>query len=232
LGLEFEHRSSDSPLIERVWRSWSLNTTTMNSVARAHCDFVFWEGRDGVHAGIQGPESRASQAPVPADAEFIGIRLALGTILPARPASTLVDRFVEFPVESGWFHLGGDRIRMPRFDDAEEFIALLVCRDLLLPQLVRDGALTDRTRQRQYLAAVGLPRRTVLQIERANDAAVRLRQGQPPAAVAQESGYFDQPHLARSLRRFIGPSATELAKDSQSRNPLSLLYKTKRWPDR
>jgi methylphosphotriester-DNA--protein-cysteine methyltransferase len=66
----------------------------------------------------------------------------------------------------------------------------------------------------------------VLQIERANDAAIRLRHGQPPAAVAQASGYFDQPHLARSLRRFIGPSATELAIQSQSRNPLSLLYKT------
>lgn len=232
MGLEFEHRSSDSPLIERVWRSWSLNTTTMTSVARALCDFVFWEGRYGIHAGVQGPESRASQAPVPADAEFIGVRLALGTLLPTWPASELVDRFVEFPVDGNWFHLAGDRVRRPRFDDAEEFVALLVRKGLLLTTVVQDIALTDRTRQRRYLAAVGLPQRTVLQIERANDAAIRLRHGQPPAAVAQASGYFDQPHLARSLRRFIGPSATELAIQSQSRNPLSLLYKTESRRDR
>jgi len=204
----------------------------MTSVARAHCDFVFWEDTDGVHAGIHGPESRASQAPVPADAEFIGIRLALGTFLPTMPASQLVDRFVGLPVDGDWFQLAGDRVRRPRFDDAEQFIAQLVRRGMLVTTVVDDVALTDRTRQRRYLAAVGLSQRTVRQIARVNDAAVRLRRGQSPAAVAHASGYFDQPHLARSLRRFIGPSTTQLANDPQSSNPLSLLYKTESRPDR
>lgn len=231
MGLEFEHRPSDSPLIEQVWRSRSVNTTTMTSVARAHWDFVFWQGPDGFHAGVQGPESRASQQPIPAGDEFLGVRLTLGTVLTTLSGPAPVDRFVDFPVNGDWFHVADDRLRTPRFDDAEGFVGLLVRKGLLATSELRDAWLTDRTRQRRYLAAVGLPQRTVLQIERAHDAAVRLQEGQQPAIVAHESGYFDQPHLARSLRRFIGLSATQLAQDTGNARPLSLLYKTGRRRD-
>ncbi|WP_382303635.1 AraC family transcriptional regulator [Herbiconiux sp. UC225_62] len=226
MGLEFEHRSSESPWIERVWRSRSLGTTTMTSVARSQWDFVFWEGPDGIFAGVKGPESRASQAPVPADADFLGIRLALGVVIPDLPGRALVDRFVDLPTDGSSFHVAGNRLRTPRFDDAEVFIEHLIRAELLLSADIQDRSVTERTRQRRYLAAVGLPQRTVLQIERASDAAVRLKEGQQPALVAQESGYFDQPHLARSLRRFIGPTATELGQEAENAHPLSLLYKT------
>jgi len=204
----------------------------MTSVARAHWDFVFWEGPDGVQAGVKGPESHASRAPVPAGAEFLGIRLALGVVIPEIPVPGLVDRFADLPTDGTWFHLVGNRMRTPRFADAEAFVELLVRKGLLVSTDVQDTSVTDRTRQRRYLAAVGLPQRTVLQIERASDAAVRLREGHQPADVAHESGYFDQPHLARSLRRFIGPTATELADDSDEADPLSLLYKTSSPGDR
>lgn len=141
--LRFQHRSSDSRLIERAWASWSLNTTTMMLVARAHWDFVFWEGPDGRHAGIQGPESRASEAPVPAQVEFVGVRLALGVLLPELAPSRLVDRFV--------------------------------------------ARATERTRQRHRLNTIGLTQRTVRQIARAQNAAVRLQSGERPAAVAQDA---------------------------------------------
>lgn len=209
-----------------------MGTATMTSVARAHWDFVFWEGPDGHHAGVQGPESRASQAPVPAGAEFVGIRLALGAVLPHLPPPALVDRFAGLPVDGRWFHLGGERILTPSYEDAETFVALLVGRGLLVVADRGDSTVADRTRQRRNLAAVRLPERTVRQIERAQEAAVRLQAGEPPAAVAQEAGYFDQPHLARSLRRFIGPSATELAGEDGTARPLSLLYKTESAGDR
>jgi hypothetical protein len=43
--------------------------------------------------------------------------------------------------------------------------------------------------------------------------------------VAYRLGYFDQPHLARSLARYIGRTATQL-RDRDPAEPLSLLYKT------
>ena len=73
MALEIESRSSDSPYIERVWRSRSSDVDQMTSIATAHWDLVFWEHRGQVSAAVQGPESRASVAQVPEDATFFGI---------------------------------------------------------------------------------------------------------------------------------------------------------------
>ncbi|WP_251439644.1 helix-turn-helix domain-containing protein [Microbacterium sp. USTB-Y] len=200
----------------------------MSSVARAEWDLVLWEDPDGVHAGLQGPESRATKAAVPVGADFVGIRVVRGAILPALPGVAMVDRFIPLRVADGRLGLFGERLDLPGFDDAERFVETLVRGGLLVRADLESGAmLSERTRQRRYLSAVGLPLRTVRQIERAADAAVLLRAGGHVAEVAHEAGYFDQPHLARSLRRFIGPSATGLT-DSGDGGTLSLLYKTGR----
>ncbi|MGN7860186.1 helix-turn-helix domain-containing protein [Microbacterium sp. 22303] len=227
-GLEFEHRSSDSPLIEQVWRSRSTGATTMMSVARAHWDLVFWEDSKGLHAGVQGPETRASEAPVPQGASFLGVRFALGTRLSGLSPSSLVDRFTTLPIACGEVRIGPDQVRLPRYNDAEDFVELLLRRELVLVSPLDDAAVSSRTRQRRYLHAVGMPFRTVQQIARAHDAAVLLQHGRAPVDVVQECGYFDQPHLARSVRRFIGNSAGELARESPTMMPLSLLYKTRK----
>jgi methylphosphotriester-DNA--protein-cysteine methyltransferase len=65
----------------------------------------------------------------------------------------------------------------------------------------------------------------VRQIERARYATTLLRQGRAILDVVYEAGYFDQPHLTRSLKRFIGLTPAQLmdrSKDVQ----LSFLYKT------
>jgi methylphosphotriester-DNA--protein-cysteine methyltransferase len=64
----------------------------------------------------------------------------------------------------------------------------------------------------------------VRQIDRAREAATLIRTGAPIADVAHDLGYYDQPHLARSLGRFIGHTATELRTGASG--PMSLLYKT------
>ena len=225
--LEFEHRPSDSPWIERVWRSRSTDTAVMTSVARIHWDLVFWTSRDGMQAGVQGPESRASLAPVPTDAEFVGIRMALGVTLADLRVPSVVDRFIGLPASERTVRLNDRRFRVPGYDEAEDFIDALINDQVLVTVPSQgDGDVSDRTRQRRFLTAVGLPQRTVRQIERVSEAADRIRRGDPFSTVAAECGYFDQPHLARSLRRFIGRSATELIADAETDDPLSLLYKT------
>lgn len=71
----------------------------------------------------------------------------------------------------------------------------------------------------------GLTRGAVRQIRRARQAAVLLQEGAPAQDVAHRLGYFDQPHLARSLSRYIGRTATRLSSGDDA-EPLSLLYKT------
>jgi AraC-like DNA-binding protein len=49
-------------------------------------------------------------------------------------------------------------------------------------------------------------------IRRAQEAVRRLKRGEPPAAVAADLGYSDQPHMIKSIKTIMGrlPSDLEL----------------------
>lgn len=83
--------------------------------------------------------------------------------------------------------------------------------------------MSERTVQRRFVAATGLTRGAIRQIDRARRAAVLIQEGVPTHDVIHRLGYFDQPHLARSLARYIGRTATRLSTREQP-EPLSLLY--------
>ncbi|KAA9379112.1 helix-turn-helix domain-containing protein [Microbispora cellulosiformans] len=233
MALEIESRPSDSPYIERVWRSTSQDVSRMTSVATANWDLVFWEHRGQVSASVQGPETRAAQASVPEDATFFGIVFALGTSMPHLPANRLVDAMAEIPdATRRTFHLKGSAWCLPSYDNAEMFVRRMVREDVLVRDpvvaAVLDGAspdLSERTLQRRFLAATGLTRGAVRQIDRARRAAVLIRDGVPAVEVVHRLGYFDQPHLARSLARYVGQTATRLSERDPA-DPVSLLYKT------
>ncbi len=61
------------------------------------------------------------------------------------------------------------------------------------------------------------------QIERARRATLLLREGLSPGEAAAEGGYFDQAHITRSLRRFIGLTPGGIMREQRQ---LSFLYKT------
>ena len=84
-----------------------------------------------------------------------------------------------------------------------------------------------RSVQRHFLHATGLTHRAVRQIERARYATNLLRQGTSILDTVYEAGYFDQPHLTRSLKLLVGQTPVELARGAAQ---LSFLYKTERRP--
>ncbi|MFC0681226.1 hypothetical protein ACFFGH_25635 [Lysobacter korlensis] len=163
-------------------------------------------------------------ALVPPDSSFLGIRFALGVVLRTHPPTSLIDRFAPLPVSpAGQLRFVGER-EIPAFDDAELLVRDLLADKLLHwdPSWVDDlGSFSDRSRQRRHLARVGLTRGAAARIEQVNRAAARIRAGHRPADVAHDLGYFDQPHLAHALKRYIGKTATEVA--TQSGDPLSFL---------
>jgi hypothetical protein len=130
------------------------------------------------------------------------------------------------------FVLQGDEWPLPTFDNAEEFVGRLVRKGLLVRdplvgeavqgQTPRVGA---RSVQRRVAAATGLTQGAIRQIERARQAAIQLGEGIAALDVVNRLGYYDQPHLARSLTHFIGRTATQLRRGDAA-EPLSLLYKT------
>lgn len=233
MGLDIEHRPSDSPFIERVWRSRSHDVDRMTSIATSRWNLVFWEQSDQVNVAVQGPESRAGTAPVPEDATFLGIGFSLGTTMPHLPINRLVDGFVEIPdVTRRSFCLKGSAWHLPDYDSAEEFVRRMVREDILVRDPIvaavvggRSPKVSERTVQRRFAAVTGLTHAAVRQIERARHAAVLIQDGVPASEVVYRLGYFDQPHLARSLTRYVGRTATWLCDRTQT-EPLSVLYKT------
>src|SRR5919201_1132286 len=86
-------------------------------------------------------------------------------------------------------------------------------------QAALQGQLKDlslRTAQRHFLRTTGLTHSAVRQIERARYATTLLQQGLSILDVVYEAGYFDQPHLTRSLKYFIGQTPARITDRSRS----------------
>jgi hypothetical protein len=216
--LEFETRVSDSPWIASVWTCRSEQVDEMTSVATETWGLVFWEQDGMAYAAVTGPEGRSGTAPVPEDATFVGIQFAVGTALRAVATPALLDSGIVLPdVTRRSFWLDGRRWETPQADDAEALVERLVrhgvvVRDHLVTKAMRGHppVVSDRTLQRRFRAATGLSRGAVRQIERVRAAAVRLSSGEDVGDVVVELGYYDEPHLARALRRYVGRTALQL----------------------
>jgi hypothetical protein len=190
----------------------------MTSVAGTRWSLVFWEQAGRTFAAVTGPETRTSTAPVPEGATFTGIDFAVGTSLRAVPTCDLVDGGIELPdTTRRTFRLDGTRWEMPGPDDAEALVdglvrAGAVVRDPLVAEVLR-GHLPDvsgRTVERRFRAATGLTRGAIRQIERARTAAELLAGGDLTADVVSKLDYFDEPHLARALRSYVGRTVGQL----------------------
>lgn len=233
MPVESGHRGSDSPYVARVWWGRTSGTGRMTSVATSNWELVFWTDRGVGHAAVRGPETAVSTAELTGDSESFGITFAHGTSMPHLPIARLVDADLESPhVTASTFALGGEEWEIPGFDDAELLVQRLVragaiVRDPLVDEVVWGGIARVGTRsvQRRVAAATGLTQGAIRQIDRARQAAVLLGEGVAPLDVVHRCGYYDQPHLARSLQRFIGRTATQLRRPGAADDALSLLYK-------
>jgi AraC-like DNA-binding protein len=226
-------RPSDAPLVDCVWRGRSTGAGPLNSVASSHWHLVVSEVSGEVSVSVHGPESRPVATSLPPDGTWVGIRFRLGVMLHDVSIPHLVDDGMvlrEASHRSFWWK-GGSWER-PTYENAEGLVARLareglIGREPLVDDALRGGAgaVSLRTLQRRFYLATGLARRTVRQIEQARRAAVRLREGATPADATHELGYYDQPHLTRSVRRYLDRTPAELARPGRD-DALSLLYKT------
>lgn len=214
----FEERASDSSLVESVWRTESEDAGTFMSVAVTKWQMVISKYQGETVFTVRGPETKAYMADCPEDAEFFGINFKLGTFMPNLPNSQLVDVPVNLPGASNravWFH--GAAWEIPNFDNADAFVAKLVREGVLVHDPVVDATLQNQSQelslrsvQRRFLRATGLTYGALSQIERAQQAAALLEQGVSILDTVEQVGYADQPHLTRSLKRFVGRTPAEI----------------------
>ena len=229
-----EERPSDSPFVERIWCSHSEGTAPFLSIAVSRCELVVTKLHGKITMTVRGPETRATPlGDSPFDGEWFGILLKLGTFLPHLPTRSLLDTGVTLPeATDNTFWLSGSAWEFPTSDNAEIFVRRLVHAGLLVRDPVIEAAfqgqikdLTPRSVQYHFLQATGITQNMARQIERARSATLLLQQGVSISETILEAGYYDQPHLTRSLQRFIGQTPAELLHHSRPEQ-LSFLYKT------
>ncbi len=229
-----EERLSDSPFVERIWRSHSEGADSFISIAESRWEMVVTKLQGTTALIVRGPETRATfLGDYPAEGEWLGIRFKLGTVMPHLPASTLVDGRITLPEatsQSFWLH--GSAWQFPDYDNADTFVARLARSGLLVREPVIDEALQRhlpdlslRSVQRRFLQTAGITQSATRQIERARYATLLLQQGVSIPDTIYAAGYFDQPHLTRALRYFIGQTPAQISGKSRSEQ-LSFLYKT------
>ncbi|BDP44413.1 AraC family transcriptional regulator (plasmid) [Deinococcus aetherius] len=225
-----ESLASGSPLVEEVWSGQSERPGTFTSLAVSRSELVVTRSRGQVGVVLRGPESRASVAHAPGDAEFFGITFKLGVFLPALPPIHLLDRHAVLPTTGGSFWLDDHALPIPSVGDADAFVerlirlGLLRCEPTALPLIGGDlpeAPATIRTLQRRFLQATGLSQRTVLSIERAREAVALLQTGSAIPDVVHDLGYTDQPHLTRTLKQLVGRTPARIVREAWPHSPLS-----------
>lgn len=234
INLPCVERRSDSPLVERVWHSRSDSGGSFISIAESHWEIVITRYQRSTILTVRGPETRATAAYCPPDAEFMGIVFKLGAFMPKFPVRMVMDRRdVNLPqAGSNSFWLDSSAWEFPNFENTDTFINRLARAGLLVQDPLIDVALREepafmsrRTIQRRFLQATGLTHNSVFQIQRARYATSLLTQGVSILETVEQAGYADQPHLTRALRHFMGQTPGQIIARNTDR-PMSFLFKT------
>ncbi len=219
----FHQRPSDSPFVEAIWQTRSQGGGSFISTAASNWEMVITRQKGKTTLSIRGPETKASPAPIPEDAEFLGIIFKHGTFMPHLPKTQLVNEAIHLPgsaADTFWLH--GATWQLPDFENADTFINQLMRADLLAQDQVVTDVLRGETQylslrsiQRRFVHVTGLTYKGIQQIERARQALALLQSGVPIPDAAYQAGYFDQPHLTKSLKFFVGQTPAEILKLKQ-----------------
>ncbi len=228
-----EERPSSSPFVERIWHGQTREAGRFISVAASHWEMVVWKEDDDLHLAVRGPETHATVVPVPKNSESFGVIFSLGTHMPHLPIDELVDQSIVLPKAGKHsFWLKGAEWELPTFENMDTFVERLVREEIVSREMLVTDALKGhkhdvslRTAFRRFLYATGMTKGTVYQIERARHATLLLQNGMSILDTIDAAGYYDQPHLTRSLKRFIGQTPAVLL-DNEKSEAMSFLYKT------
>lgn len=215
-----EERQSDSPFIETVTRGWTASDGSTIRPAECHWHMVLRRLHGKTDLLVVGPLSSAGVISYGADAELLWIRFKLGVFMPHLPTRVSLDKETTMPraaCHSFWLY--GSTWQFPDYENAETFIAQLARADVLARDPLVEAALqghrhemSPRTVRHRFLQATGMAQGRIYQIARAQQAAELLRAGVSIPDTMYQAGYFDQPHLSRSLKQWVGYTPAQLAR--------------------
>ena len=219
MSLLVEERPSASPYVDAITWGRTLCAGAPIRPAEVHWHMVIVRHQGETRLLVVGPWSQAGVAQYGADAEIVWIRFTLGTFIPHLPTRQIMNHELPLPgAASNRFYLQGAAWEYPTQANADTFIARLVRDELLVHDPLVDDALQDqpsdlspRTVRHRFLQATGMSQNHIRQFTRAQQAAALLQQGMSILDTVDTAGYYDQPHLTRALKHFIGYTPAQLA---------------------
>ncbi|MCU0464138.1 MAG: AraC family transcriptional regulator [Anaerolineae bacterium] len=224
MGFVFEARTSDSPYIEGVTHGWAASTAALIRPAECHWHMVFARVEGRLHPIVVGPLRTSGVVMSHEGVELLWLKFRLGTYMPHLPVKHLLDTETPLPSAGSdakfWLHSAA--WQPPSYDNVETFVARLVRDGALCHDPVVAAALAGqpdgtpaRTVRHRFRQVTGLTQTDIFQHGRAQRAADLLRRGVGILDTVEEAGYFDQPHLTRALKRWVGHTPAQLVRGAQ-----------------
>jgi hypothetical protein len=214
----YEARQSELECINMIWRGRADNDALPLCPADVHWYLRFLRRGGKTTLVAHGSTTQSTLVNYQQGDEFLGIRFRIGTFLPLLTAHAFVDgALVLGDVVQKRFELWGTVYELPTYDNADVFVSHLVKAGVLKIDPIVDAALdhqeqgrTHRSIQQRFMRATGLSHQIIQQVERARYAAALLAQGTPIMDVVFQAGYFDHPHLTRSMKRFLDKTPSQI----------------------
>ncbi|RPI89469.1 MAG: helix-turn-helix domain-containing protein [Chloroflexi bacterium] len=223
MSLSYEERLSDSLYVEKVTHGWTTGEGSTIRPAEVSWHMILTRHSGGTQFLLVGPLETSGVASWGGEAEILWIKFKLGAFMPHLPTKDILESETPLPEASSQsFWLKSSAWQFPDYDNADTFVQKLVREEVLaydpLVNAVLQGEPQDispRTVRHRFLRATGLTQSHILQFERARRAEKLLQQGHSILDTVYEAGYFDQPHLTRSLKQFIGYTPAQIIRMSQ-----------------
>lgn len=218
MSLLLKERESGSLLVATLAQGRTLRDGSTIRPAESHWHLVLVTYQGQSKAIVTGPQMTPGVASWKKDAELLWIKFKPGIFMTHLPFKLLVDRETTLPeASSRSFWLQGSAWQVPDVEHVDVFLDRLEREELLVRDPVVNAVLQNqapdlspRTLRHRFLQATGMSKNDFRQIERAQRAELLLRQGTSIPDTVYRLGYFDQPHLTRSLKRWVGHTPAQL----------------------
>lgn len=218
MTLLVEQRLSDSPYIDTIMQGQAVSAGSAIRPAEVCWHMVFVRAQGNLHPLLVGPWSTAGVANWQKGGEILWIKFKPGVFMPHLSFDHLLDRETKLPEGTGQsFWLKSQTWQWPAYENVETFVNRLVHDEILVCDPVVHTVLQEqphdlapRTIRHRFQRATGFSPKQIQQMVRAQQAAVLLQQGVSILDTVYEAGYYDQPHLTRALRQWVGYTPAQL----------------------
>lgn len=218
MNFQVETRLSDSPYVETMMQGQTVASGFTIRPAASQWHMVFTHFNDKVYATLVGPWTSVGVVSFAEGAEILWVKFKLGVFMPHLPTRHFLDSETQLTGAShNAFWLHSTTWELPDFENADTFINRLVRQEMLVYDPVVNAVLQNeapayapRTLRHRFLHATGLTQKHIQQVERAQQAELLLRQGVPILDTVDRLGFYDQSHLNRALRQWIGYTPAQL----------------------